>query len=78
MINNYELQDSILNCIKQCTSIIPEIYFRDDSANVLVVFYGHIPSEEQVSPISDALKEFGTPIANSCREASFVSFLILR
>lgn len=73
-----ELTNSIVNCIKQFSDVEPQIYFRQGSDNVMIIFKGQIPSEEEASQIKTALEQFGTPVSNCCRQASFVSFLLQR
>ncbi len=77
MINNNDKIQDIAECIKEFTDIAPEIYTRDNSDDVMVVFEYKIPTEEETSLIESALKKFGNPIPNFCREISFISFLIL-
>lgn len=76
-MTNNELYCLVHSSIKQLTDIVPNVYFRENSSNVFV-YFAEIPDEETTLKIETALKEFGTPVPNHCREASFVSFTILR
>lgn len=77
-MTNNETNLAILKCISNFTNIIPEVYFREDSSNIMVCFQKDIPDEESTNKIGNALKEFGQPIPNHYREASFISFIIHR
>lgn len=77
-MTNNEIYCLVHSTIKQLTDIVPNVYFRENSSNVLVSFEKEIPDEETTLKIETALKEFGTTVPNHCREASFVSFMILR
>ena len=54
-MNKRELTNSIVNCIKQFSDVEPQIYFRQGSDNVMIIFKGQIPSEEETSQIKTAL-----------------------
>lgn len=77
-MTNNETTSAILKCISNFTDIIPEIYFREDSSNIMVCFQNNIPDEESTNKIETALKDFGKPVPNHCRDASFISFIIHR
>lgn len=77
MINNNDKVQDITNCIKNFTDITPEVYTRDNSDDVMVIFRDKVPTEEETLQLKNALKDFGTVIQDSCLEVSFISFLIL-
>ena len=65
--------------IHQFTDIIPEIYFRDDSESIMIVFEKVIPDKETISNIKSALKIFGNEVLlNDLSENKFMSLLIVR
>lgn len=69
---------TIRSRLAQVTDIVPEILFRENSKDITVLFQGTIPDEETTMQIENVLKAFGKPIPNHYRQASFISFLILR
>ena len=77
MINNNDKIQDIAECIKKFTDIAPEIYTRDNSDDVMVIFRDKVPTEEEALQLKNTLKDFGTVIQDSCLEVSFISFLIL-
>lgn len=77
-MNNTETYIAICACVSRLTNLSPDIRFRENSSSVLISWQGTIPDEVTTSRIEEALKQFGNPISNHCRNANFVSFLILR
>lgn len=77
-MTNNEVATEILECISNFTDVVPEVYFRKDSSNIMVCFEKDIPDEESTSKIENALKKFGNPVSNHSREAKFISFIIHR
>ena len=77
MISNYTIM-RIETEIARITKVLPEVYTRENSKNLLVIFQKEIPSVEETAKIHDALKEFGNPIKTEYRDNNYVSFLILK
>lgn len=71
-----EAISEIQKSISKITDVIPEVYVREGTQNIMVCFTRIIPDEESVKKIEEALKEFGTVHPNHCRDAKFISFLI--
>lgn len=71
-----EAISEIQKSIRKITDVIPEVYVREGTQNIMVCFTRIIPDEESVKKIEEALKEFGTVHPNHCRDAKFISFLI--
>lgn len=76
MICNYTL-GSIETEIARITHALPDLYVRENSKNVMVVFEKQLPTVEETEKISEALKEFGTPVKTDCRASNYIAFLIL-
>lgn len=76
-MNKTEITQSIQSCTLEFTDIVPEIYFREMSSNVRVVWADCIPDEETTLKIEGALKQFGKIIPNHFREEKLVSFVII-
>lgn len=77
MICNYTI-GRIETEIARITKALPEVYTRENSQNLLVVFQKAIPSVEEVARIHEKLEEFGTSIKTEYRDQNYVSFLIFR
>lgn len=55
MISNYTI-GRIETEIARITKVLPEVYTRENSKNLLVIFQKEIPSVEETAKIHDALK----------------------
>jgi len=77
-VTNLETERLIRSRVAEITDLQPEILFRNGTTDILFSFWKKIPDEKQTMEIEKVLQEFGKPISNSCREAQFVSYLILR
>lgn len=69
---------AIRSLVLQVTDILPQIEFKENCKNIIVLFQGNIPDEDTTKEIENVLKAFGTPIPNHCREKFLVSFTISR
>lgn len=72
------IEITIRSRLLQVTNIAPEILFRKNSKDILVIFQGNIPDEETTIKIENVLRNIGKPIPNHSRDNSFISFLIKR
>ena len=75
---NNEKIFEIKKCLGKITDITPEVRVRtqNDSSIFIICFEGKIPDEACSKEIENALKEYGVPVSNHCRDASFVSFSV--
>lgn len=68
---------SIKTKIARITHAQADLYVREASNNVMVVFERELPTVEETEKISEALKEFGIPVKTDCRASNYIAFLIL-
>lgn len=78
MNDNEKMEKEVNQVIKKITPLSPEIFYRKGTLGLTVVWRKNgIPSEQETAKIEAALKDFGDVVPNSCRDANYVSFLIL-
>lgn len=73
---NNDTAIAILECINKITNCTPEVYVRQSTPSVMVIWEENIPSEEIISQIEESLKDFGTVLPNHFRDRNFISFHI--
>ncbi len=69
---------TLVSYLSKVTSLEPEIYFQENSNNILIVWKGSIPNEDTVGKIEEVLKKFGTVLPDHHRNFNLISFTILR
>lgn len=69
---------TLVSYLSKVTSLEPEIYFPENSNNILIVWKGSIPNEDTVGKIEEVLKKFGTVLPAHHRNFNLISFTILR
>lgn len=76
-MNNQDIYATIYNGIHKLTDIDPNIYFGNNSHNILVCFHGNIPSETTSLEIQKMLRKFGNTVYNSLRKYNYVEFIVV-
>lgn len=78
MDNNTETRRAIKTCVSHLTDIEPDIYFHKGSSSITISWKDEIPDAVTTSTIEEALKQFGYPTPQHCRESKLVCFMIHR